>query len=88
MRGVYGRKGFDIALRERGDVAVTGRMVRIGVKACGVCGTDLHFLREMDEYTPMGHEISAVVVEVGPEVTRVKEGDSVIIGDMEFDFVE
>ena len=31
MHGLYGRKGFDIALRERADVPVTGRLVRIRV---------------------------------------------------------
>ena len=81
MRGLYGRKGFDIQLRDRGEVPLTGRMVRLRVKACGVCGTDLHFLRQMDDYTPMGHEISAIVEETGPEVTRVKPGDSVICED-------
>lgn len=82
MRGLYGRRVFDIVMREREDVPVTGRRVRIRVTACGVCGTDLHFLRELSEYTPMGHEISAVVEEVGPEVTRVRPGDRVICEDV------
>ena len=82
MRGLYGRKGFEVALRERGDAEVTGRRVRLRVVACGVCGTDLHFLRELDDFTPMGHEISAVVEEVGPEVTRVRPGDRVICEDV------
>ena len=82
MRGLYGRKGFDIVLRERPDAPLGQRMVRLRVEACGVCGTDLHFLREMEEYTPMGHEISAVVEEIGPGVTRVKPGDRVICEDV------
>ena len=82
MRGLFGRKGFDIELRTLEDRAAVGRLVRIRVTACGVCGTDLHFLKELDEFTPMGHEISAVVTEVGPEVTRVKVGDRVICEDV------
>ncbi|MBR2571164.1 MAG: alcohol dehydrogenase catalytic domain-containing protein [Clostridia bacterium] len=82
MKGLYGKKHFDIQLRRLPEREAAGHMVRIGVRACGVCGTDLHFLREMDEYTPMGHEISAVVREIGPEVTRVKVGDSVICEDV------
>ncbi len=82
MRGLYGRKGFDVQLRAREDAPVTGRMVRLRVKACGVCGTDLHFLRQMEDYTPLGHEISAVVEETGPDVTRVRPGDSVICEDV------
>ena len=82
VRGLYGRKGFDIVLRERPEAAPKGRMVRLRVEACGVCGTDLHFLRDMEEYTPMGHEISAVVEAVGEDVTRVKPGDRVICEDV------
>ena len=57
-------------------------MARIRVIACGVCGTDLHFLRENKEYTPLGHEISAEVVEVGPEVGRVRPGQWVVCEDV------
>lgn len=82
MKGLYGRKGFDVALLERPDLPLEGRMVRVRVRACGVCGTDLHFLREMDDYTPMGHEISGVVEAIGPRATRVKPGDQVICEDV------
>lgn len=82
MRGLYGRRNFDIALREREAPALTGRRVLIRVVACGVCGTDLHFLKELDDYTPMGHEISAVVEAVGPEARRVRPGDRVICEDV------
>lgn len=82
MKGLYGSKGFSIELKERPDRAVTGHLVRIRVRACGVCGTDLHFLRDMNEAVPLGHEISAEVIEVGPEVRRVKVGDSVICEDV------
>ena len=82
MKGLFGRKGFEIELRERPERIVDGHMVRIRVHACGVCGTDLHFLRDMNEWTPLGHEISAEVMEVGPEVTRVRKGDLVICEDV------
>lgn len=82
MKGLFGRKGFEFELRERPDRDVVGHMVRIRVNACGVCGTDLHFLRDMNEWTPLGHEISAEVVETGSEVTRVHKGDMVICEDV------
>ena len=43
MRGLYGKRGFAIELRDRPPVALGANMVRIRVRACGVCGTDLHF---------------------------------------------
>lgn len=82
MKSLFGRKNFDICLRELDPPALGEHMVRIRVNACGVCGTDLHFLREMDEYTPLGHEISALVAETGTAVTRVKPGDHVICEDV------
>ena len=82
MKGLYGRKGFDLELRERPSRALSGHLVRIRVHACGVCGTDLHFLRDMEDWTPLGHEISGEVVETGGEVTRVKPGDRVICEDV------
>ena len=82
MRGLYGKRGFAIELRDRPPVALGANMVRIRVRACGVCGTDLHFLRDMDDWTPLGHEISAEVAQVGPGVTRVRVGDSVVCEDV------
>jgi len=55
--------------------------VLIRVKACGICGSDIH---GMDGSTGrrqppviMGHEASGVIVETGKDVTLWKEGDRV-----------
>jgi len=55
--------------------------VLINVKACGICGSDVH---GMDGSTGrrqppliMGHEASGVIVEPGAEVTGWKKGDRV-----------
>ena len=55
--------------------------VLIRVKACGICGSDVH---GMDGSTGrrqppivMGHEASGVIVKTGAGVTRWKEGDRV-----------
>ncbi len=58
--------------------------VRIAVKYCGICGTDIHIYHgKMDQRVKMpqviGHEASGVVAEVGPEVTNVKPGDRVAV---------
>lgn len=82
MKGLYGSKGFVTEIRQRGDVVLKPHQVRLKVLACGVCGTDLHFLRDAADATPMGHEISAEVIAVGSDVTRVKVGDRVICEDV------
>ena len=58
----------------------------VAVKACGICGSDLHTYRyglfedlgmeiEGQDGRLMGHEFSGVVAEVGSEVQDVKIGD-------------
>jgi L-iditol 2-dehydrogenase len=58
----------------------TPDQVKIEVKAASICGTDIHIY--YDEYVNcppliLGHEMSGVVVEVGPNVTRFRVGDRV-----------
>ncbi|MDQ6610691.1 MAG: NAD(P)-dependent alcohol dehydrogenase [Bacteroidota bacterium] len=60
--------------------------VQIEIKYCGVCHTDIHFVRNdwgMSVY-PMvpGHEIVGVVTNVGDGVKKHKEGDLVGVGCM------
>lgn len=59
--------------------------VRIQVKACGVCGTDVHILSGAEgaaKCTPptiLGHEFSGVIAEAGSQVTGFRPGDRVCI---------
>lgn len=58
------------------------RMVKAEIKYCGICGTD-HKMYTDDHayYTPpivLGHEFSAVVVEVGDKVQNIKVGDEIV----------
>lgn len=81
-KGLFGKKYLDIQERTR-EIGDPGEdHVIVKVRACGICGTDVNFVRDWDE-DPMalGHEISAEVVEVGKNVTSVKPGDSVIVED-------
>ncbi len=60
--------------------------VRVRLGAVGVCGSDIHYFTtgrigsQVVEYPfTVGHECAGTVVEVGPDVTAVKEGDRVAI---------
>lgn len=59
--------------------------VQIQVRACGICGTDIHIF-EGDEGaakspagTILGHEFSGEITAVGPGVTEFKVGDRVCV---------
>jgi len=55
--------------------------VRVHVRACGVCRTDLHLVEgdlppKHDSVIP-GHEVVGIVDRIGPECVRFSEGDRV-----------
>ena len=55
--------------------------VLLKILAAGVCGTDLHVRDDNFPYWPpviLGHEFSGRVETLGPNVTRVAEGDRVV----------
>jgi uncharacterized zinc-type alcohol dehydrogenase-like protein len=60
--------------------------VRIDIKFCGICHSDIHFARgewgEIPYPAVPGHEIAGVVAEVGSAVTRFAPGDRVGVGCM------
>jgi L-iditol 2-dehydrogenase len=59
--------------------------VLVRVKACGVCGTDIHIFNgesgsaEVRPPVVIGHEFSGVVEQVGEGVRTIREGDHVTI---------
>lgn len=82
MKYLVGRKGFELQVREKPVPEPGPGQVLVKVHGCGVCGTDLHFLRECEDWTALGHEISAVVVATGAHVHAVKAGDHVVVEDV------
>ncbi|OIO91057.1 MAG: hypothetical protein AUK03_12005 [Anaerolineae bacterium CG2_30_64_16] len=82
-RGLYGRQYLDIQVREHEIAAPGDDQVIVKVHACGVCGTDLNFVKDWsDDYMPLGHEIAAEVMEIGKNVTGLAPGDRVIVEDV------
>jgi len=81
-KGLFGKKGLDIQERVQDIRSPGDDHVIIKVQACGVCGTDINFVRDWpDDPMPLGHEVAAAVVETGKNVTTVKPGDRVIVED-------
>jgi len=70
--------GFDL---EDVDIAAPiGREALIDVKASGLCHTDVLFASHEIAPFPLvlGHEVSGIVTELGPEVTQLRVGDHVV----------
>jgi (R,R)-butanediol dehydrogenase/meso-butanediol dehydrogenase/diacetyl reductase len=73
--------GAPLTIQELADPKATAADLVLQVKACGICGSDLHVSNApgLPTGTVMGHEFAGEVVEVGPEVRdRWKTGDRVV----------
>ncbi len=70
----------DVQYLEYEEPQVSAGMVKVKVKASGICGSDIpRVLHNGVHFYPivLGHEFSGDVVEVGEGVTKVKVGDRV-----------
>jgi len=79
----YGKK--DLRVEEIEAKSPGPNEVKIRVRACGVCGTDLHIFSGAEgaaKCTPptiLGHEFSGIISEVGSDVTEFNPGDRVCV---------
>ena len=79
----YGKEDLRIENIEMPEVSADGVLIK--VKACGICGTDMHIFDGDEGAAPtpkgtvLGHEFAGEVVAVGDKVTKVKVGDSVCV---------
>ena len=80
MKAAFARSPFDFDIRDVEPRKPGPDEVLVRVRACGLCGTDLHFARDWQgEYQPLGHEIAAEVVEVGSGNIPYEAGNRVIV---------
>lgn len=87
MKSLVLERKDELSLREfpiERDEVLGPRDVRIKLHTVGICGSDVHYythgkIGPFEVKAPMilGHEASGTVVEVGAEVTTLKEGDRV-----------
>ena len=75
----------DVRLDEVPEPTPGPRDVVIEVAACGICGSDLGYIRlgglagPGPEPMPLGHELAGVVVEAGAEARGLAAGDRVVL---------
>lgn len=79
MRALYGKAAFQFQWRDVPKPEPQPGQVLVRSQAGGVCGTDLHFLRYNEEWTPLGHEVVGIIEQVGDGVDPARVGDTVIV---------
>ena len=84
LAGVFNAPGV-FALQERAlPTLQADDDVLLRVRACGICGTDMHILAvpspiPVKPGAILGHEYTATVVQVGSCVTHLQPGDHVVV---------
>jgi len=69
----------DLRIEEVEEPKPGPKDVKIKVKYCGICGSDLHeYMHGLFPQSPFGHEACGEIVEVGSEVAGFQPGDRVI----------
>jgi len=76
----------DVRIEQVPKVPLGENQVRVAVKACGICTSDLHYYLHgrigdfvVTKPLILGHECAGEVVEVGPQVKGLKVGDRVAV---------
>lgn len=68
----------DVRVEEVSEPEPQEREVKVKVKYCGICGSDLHeYLHGLFPASPFGHEATGVIESVGTGVEDYKPGDRV-----------
>ncbi len=69
----------DIRIEEVAEPKPGPGQVKVRIKYCGICGSDLHeYLHGLFPQSPFGHEACGQVIEVGSGVQGLREGDRII----------
>ncbi|MDI6755085.1 MAG: zinc-binding dehydrogenase [Thermodesulfobacteriota bacterium] len=69
----------DVRVEEVEEPKPRPKEVKIRIKYCGICGSDLHeYLHGLFPQSPFGHEACGEIVEAGPEVKGYQVGNLVI----------
>ncbi|MBT9150853.1 MAG: Sorbitol dehydrogenase [candidate division WS2 bacterium] len=85
MKAAFVKVPFQFEIREVEIPRPGDDEILVKVKACGVCGTELHISRYLArDWMPFGHEVVGEVVELGRSVRTSKKGDKVVIENATF----
>ncbi|MBU7015444.1 MAG: alcohol dehydrogenase catalytic domain-containing protein [Theionarchaea archaeon] len=71
----------DFRIEERPLPRIGEYEVLVKVRACGVCGTDVHKAvhHTVEDGTILGHEVAGDIIETGREVTKFETGEKVVV---------
>ena len=86
MKALFTRGDFVLDIRELPVPEPSPDEMLVRVRACGLCGTDLHLAKNRQaDWMPLGHEIAGEIAALGANVRDVRDfcvGDKVVVEDI------
>jgi (R,R)-butanediol dehydrogenase/meso-butanediol dehydrogenase/diacetyl reductase len=97
MKAAVWHEKRDIRIEDMADPKPGTGQVKVRIKVCGICGSDLHEYKDGPFIIPsrphpltkrqggpviLGHEFSAEITEVGERVSRFRPGDRVVVNPL------
>ena len=86
MKRYYFNNDLKFSVSDMPDENILKNQVRIKMKNCGICGSDIHYFlkgenggRKILEPLMLGHEAVGEIIETGKNVNKLKIGDRVAI---------
>lgn len=80
MKTVFVKAPFQFKIKEIPIPQPAAGEVLLRVKACGICGSDLHIARsQAADWVTFGHEMTGVIEQTGPGVRHVRPGQRVAV---------
>jgi len=86
MKKYYFNTNLKFSVKEEGNFKLNSNQIRINMKNCGICGSDIHYFlhgenggRKIQEPLMLGHEAVGEIIEVGKEVNKFKIDDRIAV---------
>ena len=82
MKAVTYQGPNQVQVKQVDDAKLEKKMIIVKITSTAICGSDLHLYQgnmPLPQGYIIGHEPMGIVEEVGPDVTKVKKGDRVVI---------
>lgn len=85
MKSAYVKSPYQFEIRDNVLRDIGPDEVLVEIKACGICGSDMHAAySQAPDWVPFGHEVAGIVNKVGHHVENVKVGDRVVLESSTF----
>lgn len=86
MKKYYFNTNLNFTVKEEDNFKLNPNQIRINMKNCGICGSDIHYFlhgenggRKIQEPLMLGHEAVGEIIEVGKEVNKFKIDDRIAV---------